>query len=1262
MLARAGCGGPSKVEVARRAQMVRETLNSGGRQLRVLRAAVLLAVQSVCWLLGQDAACSQAAAPITTLKELYSLSADELAAGRRFKVEGTVLCFDPQWNQLFIASQNEVIYLNPSGLRAELSPGDELTVTANTCALQTGIPLTNVTAVVRGHLELPPAKEISIKELAKNAGLWVELSGEVRVAERSRERLVLVVRQGADSCQAPIMGVPPSLPACRQYAGSHVRVRGINVSVISDGRTVEARLMVPDLSQVSILEPPKVPLSEVPVISIEALLNRELGPWTNSPVHLNGVVLNASPGEALMLKDPTGLIQSRVTQVNRVSPGERVDLWGYLQPSAEQPVLVDGYFESTPRPTSARAAGPATFKTDRTNEVAVATIAQLRSLAPEKLAGGVPIRFKGTLLYNDSAWNMAFFHDGTCSCFAELKQTGIEAGQTGELSGSAAPGNFAPVIVPATFRAIGSTNLPSAPTAALRDLGDGHMDAQWIRLQGVVHSAVAEDGHLRLWMTAGDGKFKALIPNFNSNKPPAGLIGSQLEITGACGSDLNARNQVTGITLYVPSLDCIKILAAADVDPFKQPIIPISTVATFQSGRASGQRARVRGIITLRRPGQGLFLQDASGGIRVEPQRDEGVDLEPGDTVEVVGYPALGDFSPHLEDALLRKVRTTGVPAPVPISAEQILLNGANDSTLVRLEARLLQRVPSSAQPKLLLQEGPIIFTAQLARGNFTESVSRLRPGALVRVTGVCVIQSSDDQIPQSFRLLLPDADSFQVLSAPPLLSLRQWLLLMGLFGLAGLAALVWIVALRRQVHARTAELRASQDTLKQEFERGRAFSELGHRLSAAQTPKEAANIIVEIADRLIGWDACICDLYNPELDLMTHVLNIDQIDGTRRECQPNFVELPPSALARRAIDSGGQLTLRRPEEPAGSEGIVFGDNNRRSASLLYVPIRNGNSVVAVLSVQSYSFDAYDEEDLKVLQALADHCSGTLERIRANQQLVQLSRQAGMAEIATGVLHNVGNVLNSVNVSVTLLQSRGQRSHSKRLMRILELLSSHSQDLAGFLSQDPTGRKIPEYLNQLNAALPSAELQDQKELESLVKNVEHIKDIVGMQQSYARIAGYAEKVSPAELIEDALRLSSDGLARRQIEVAREYSPGLPVLTVDKHKVLQILVNLVRNAQHACEESGRPDKKLTISLDGSDQQLRIIVADNGIGIAPENLNRIFTLGFSTRKNGHGFGLHSGALAAQELGGSLNAQSAGPGAGATFTLELPVSPPV
>ena len=276
-----------------------------------------------------------------------------------------------------------------------------------------------------------------------------------------------------------------------------------------------------------------------------------------------------------------------------------------------------------------------------------------------------------------------------------------------------------------------------------------------------------------------------------------------------------------------------------------------------------------------------------------------------------------------------------------------------------------------------------------------------------------------------------------------------------------------------------------------------------------------------------------------------------------------------------------------------------------------------------------------------------------------NKQLMGISHQAGMAEVATSVLHNVGNVLNSLSVSSALISEWVRESKVVNLSKVVALMSEHTNDLGTFLTNDPKGKQVPGYLCQLAEHMVNEQPIVVDEVALLCQNIEHIKEIILMQQSYAKISGFVETAKVSDLVEDALRMNVGSLLRHEVEVRREFD-DVPPINTEKHKVLQILVNLMRNAKHACNESGREDKLMTLRIAMCVDQVRISVLDNGIGIPPKNLTRIFNHGFTTRKDGHGFGLHSAVLAAVELGGSLSAHSDGLGHGAIFTLELPLKP--
>ena len=283
-----------------------------------------------------------------------------------------------------------------------------------------------------------------------------------------------------------------------------------------------------------------------------------------------------------------------------------------------------------------------------------------------------------------------------------------------------------------------------------------------------------------------------------------------------------------------------------------------------------------------------------------------------------------------------------------------------------------------------------------------------------------------------------------------------------------------------------------------------------------------------------------------------------------------------------------------------------------------------------------------------------------LPGLPSEPRVAALLHRASMAEVAETALHNVGNVLNSASVSASLVSQRLRASRVQNINKASDLLREHQADLPRFLAEDPKGRLLPAYLQTLGSHLLAEHAELLKELDVLTKSLEHMKEIVAVQQSYARKSGTLETLQPAELVEDALRMNWAAFERHGVAIVRQFTPT-PAITVDKHKVLQILVNLIRNAKYAMDEAGRTQKVLTLEIAPKPEEgLVIRVRDNGIGIPAENLVRIFDHGFTTKREGHGFGLHSGALAAAELGGKLSAQSEGVGQGATFCLELPCAP--
>ncbi|MCV6590530.1 MAG: ATP-binding protein [Marinobacterium sp.] len=276
---------------------------------------------------------------------------------------------------------------------------------------------------------------------------------------------------------------------------------------------------------------------------------------------------------------------------------------------------------------------------------------------------------------------------------------------------------------------------------------------------------------------------------------------------------------------------------------------------------------------------------------------------------------------------------------------------------------------------------------------------------------------------------------------------------------------------------------------------------------------------------------------------------------------------------------------------------------------------------------------------------------------KLNQKLVAASRQAGIAEIATGILHNVGNVLNSVTTSVSLLQNQVSQSSTGRVSKISGLLQQHSNDLPTLFTPGNKGAQLPDYLSGLDERLQQEQQQQQQELDSLSKNIAHIAEIIASQQKFAGHNSVIEPLDLAEVLDDALAMHSVQIRSQGIDVVRNFSATQ--IQSDRHSLMQIFVNLVRNACEAIAEQNPNQPRLTLSVDTSATGLAVDITDNGTGLNEDQKHNLFRHGFTTKSSGHGFGLHSCALTAKNMQGQLQAHSDGPGQGCTFSLQLPVS---
>ncbi len=294
---------------------------------------------------------------------------------------------------------------------------------------------------------------------------------------------------------------------------------------------------------------------------------------------------------------------------------------------------------------------------------------------------------------------------------------------------------------------------------------------------------------------------------------------------------------------------------------------------------------------------------------------------------------------------------------------------------------------------------------------------------------------------------------------------------------------------------------------------------------------------------------------------------------------------------------------------------------------------------------------------LGVYRDVTERKKAEAELAELNKRLVEAANEAGRADIAASVLHNVGNILNSVLTSSQTIKGVLTGSRIKGFEKANALLRENIDNIEDFIVNNPKGKKLLEYYINLEEVLREENEYLSEHSDRLSEKIDLIKDVIVAQQAYASGFSQTEEMDLKKIIEDALTIQSLSILNHSIDIVKEYEEVLPV-NVQKAKFIHVLVNLLKNSKAAMADNDPENKTITISLNREDKNIRLKVSDTGCGITKEELKKIFTHGFTTKKGGHGFGLHSCANYMTEMGGAMWAESDGRGKGASFVLEFPL----
>jgi signal transduction histidine kinase len=463
---------------------------------------------------------------------------------------------------------------------------------------------------------------------------------------------------------------------------------------------------------------------------------------------------------------------------------------------------------------------------------------QIRKLRPEEAAKGYPVKIRGVITMDAPAPDF-FVQDGTAGIYVEgdTSQRFVHTlARFVEIEGVTGPGKFAPVIREQKFRDLGTGNLPQAHLFEFPEIADGQQDSQWIQVRGIVRSAAMDRSSWRetamaLRVASGGGEFNVRVP-VQRETSLSSWIDSEVLIEGVCGSLYNANRQLTGILFYVPRPSFIQIEAQA-------PEVPLSGLLLFSPSEGARHRVRVRGVVEYQQLGKSLFLQGEGKGLRVQSPQNTPVDV--GDVVEVIGFPAMGESTPILEDAAFQRVGQQITPQSIPLALEKPWER--YDGELVSTDAKLVNRTTQLDGLRLLLQHGDLIFDATLPAGTSTGLLSSIPLNSEVRVSGVCLVRSGGLwQIPQSFRLLLRSPEDVVLLKKASWWTSRHTLWLLAITAGTLLIVLVWMMVLRRRVREQMEVIRQKLRSSAVLEERNRIARELHDTLE-----QELAGITLQL-------------------------------------------------------------------------------------------------------------------------------------------------------------------------------------------------------------------------------------------------------------------------------------------------------------------------------------------------------------------------------------------------------------------------------
>ncbi len=748
-----------------------------------------------------------------------------MRAGSHVRLRGVVTYYDFGSASLYLQDRTGAIHITSLERDWRLHAGERIEVQGETTADfdetlgPDSMAISHAQVRNLGESELPAPLEISAGNLppAGKGSERVEVHGIVRAASKEDGRLILDFSpkdEGhladnflAESIRLPLIVKDGGNAAPDAWVDADIVVRGVFAETPPRGNSgVNAlRLLAMNPADIQVERPaPRHPI-EVP--SLHALFTNHKLINAGHRIQVRGQVVSQNLDEHIVvISDEAGALPIETNDTAAVKPGEMLEVQGFPAYNSLTTVLEDATFRRISAAPNSHAP---------INLPILTTVRQVHMLTSEQAALGYPVQIQGMVTYYDPHWHHFFVQDSTSGIYLEARDQGdLRIGQRVRIEGTSAPGGFAPVIVQPRIQILGTGPLPHPEKPSAMDAISGEKDALWGEVEGIVHPMHTDEaGDISFQLYTGIGPVAVHTSLLPSEGHLERMMDARVRARGVIGTRFNPNRQIVGLVLFVGSPGDLTVLEPGAADPFSAEVRPIYQLLQFSPKGEPGHRQRVRGVVTMHGPGSDFYLEDATGALQI--QTDD-VTAKTGDQVDAVGYAAPGEYSPILQDAVIRRAGSGRSPSAPVITPEEAL-TGKFSNQLVAIEGRLLSHVANSAERRLILQAGNFTFDAELgAGGKGGPAFDALRAGSVVRLTGICSVQVdrskqylSNYTLPNlsSFLILLRTPDDIQVLRNASWWTLERALGAVAALLLTVATAVIWVVVLRRKVRSQTAEL-----------------------------------------------------------------------------------------------------------------------------------------------------------------------------------------------------------------------------------------------------------------------------------------------------------------------------------------------------------------------------------------------------------------------------------------------------------------------